>query len=149
MSFGINLHNVVRGAITGIHPDESCTLYQSLGQKNIKGVVSAVYAEPKQIKANFQPDGEPLQHTDAKNVTPCTEKVYLYSDSPAVMGQKRLPITRTGDIIGRSDGTFWLVVTLSEDWSWDGWACVNVSLLVTPPDFSASEWSDSYVGSGK
>ena len=31
---GINLHAVVRSAITAVHPDEDCTLYQSLGQKN-------------------------------------------------------------------------------------------------------------------
>ena len=104
---GINLHNVVRGAITAIHPDESCTLYQSLGQRNIKGVVKSVYSAPKQILANFQPSTDPLQHTDGKNVTPVHERVYLYSDMELpVMGIKRLPMLRTGDIILRSDGTY-------------------------------------------
>ena len=149
MIHGLNLHNVVRSAITSVHPDENCILYQSIGQQNIKGVVKSVYSEPQSIMANFQPDAESLQHTDAKNITPTSEKVYLYSNDLPVMGQKRLPLLRTGDIIERNDGTFWLITTISEDWSWDGWACINVHQQLTPPDFSASEWSDNYVGSGK
>ena len=141
---GLNLHNVVRGAITGIHPDETCTLYQSIGQRNIKGVVKSVYSEPKQIMANFQPSTDPLQHDDGKNTTPVHEKVYLYSDMDLpIMGIKRLPTLRTGDIIQRSDGTYWLITTLTEDWSWDGWACVDVNQQMVPPDFSASDWGDN------
>jgi len=143
---GLNLHNVVRGAITAIHPDEDCTLYQSLGQKNIKGEVYPIYAEPQSIKANFQPDTDRLDHPDSKNVTSDTMTVYLYSNlSYPVMGVNRVP-ARTGDFIQRSDETYWLVTSI-EDWSWDGWCKVDVHRQVVPPDFSASEWSDDYVGS--
>ena len=58
MIHGLNLHNVVRSAITSVHPDENCILYQSIGQQNIKGVVKSVYSEPQSIMANFQPDAE-------------------------------------------------------------------------------------------
>ena len=149
MIHGVNLHNVVRSAITSIHPDENCILYQSIGQRNVKGKVTAVYAEPKNVRANFQPlDTDALKHFEATNQTPCSEQVFLYSEDYGVSGTHRIP-TRTGDIIKRADNTFWLVVKVLEDWTWDGWANVGVDRQVTQPDFSASEWSEDYAGSGK
>ena len=144
---GVNLHHVVRGAITAIHPDENCILYQSLGQKNAKGKVIPVYAEPKTIKANFQPlDSDTLKHLEAMNDTQTSEQVFLYSDtSLPVSGERRLPITRNGDILKRSDGTYWLVTAVLEDWSWDGWCNVGIHMAATPPDFTVSDWSDSNV----
>ena len=72
--------------------------------------------------------------------------VERYSDtSLPASGERRLPITRNGDVIQRNDGTYWLVTAVLEDWSWDGWCNVGVHMIVTPPDFSASEWSDSNV----
>ena len=149
MSFGINLHDVVRSAITAIHPDENCILYQSIGQRNIKGKTTPVYAAPKNVQANFQPlDAETLKHVEALSVTGVDEQVFLYSDDPTpVTGQQRIP-TRTGDFIQRGE-TYWLVTAVFEDWTWDGWANVGVHRQSTPPDFTASEWSDSYVRSGK
>lgn len=139
---GINLHNVVRSAITAVHPDETVTLYQSAGQRNVKGEIVSVYSEPKEIKANFQPlDSDALKHVEVIGNTPISEQVFLYSDAPMpVAGQQRVPITRTGDIIKRSDGTYWLVTVVLEDWTWDGWCNVGVHVQTTPPDFSASDW---------
>lgn len=149
MIHGMNLHNVVRSAITAIHPDENCILYQSIGQRNVKGKVTPVYAEPINVKANFQPlDTEALRHVEALSVTGVDEQVFMYSDEQRpVTGQQRIP-TRTGDVIQRGE-TYWLVTAVFEDWTWDGWANVGVHRQSTPPDFTASEWSDSYVRSGK
>lgn len=142
---GINLHAVVRSAITAVHPDEDCTLYQSLGQKNVMGVVTTVYAEPQDIKANWQPlDSQTLKHLERMGDTKASEQVFLYSNTTLpVSGVQRLPISRTGDIIKRWDGTYWLVTSVIEDWSARGWANVGVTEQVQPPDFSASDWSDS------
>ena len=150
MIHGINLHNVVRGAITSIHPDQNCTLYQSIGQRNVKGKVTPVYAEPKNVKANFQPlDTNTLKHLEALNDTAASEQVFLYSDeSCPIAGQKRLPVTRTGDILN-VENQWWLITSVIEDWVQDGWCNVGVHKQVNPPDFSASEWSDDYAGSGK
>jgi hypothetical protein len=139
---GLNLHNVVRGAITAIHPDETVTLYQSAGQRNVKGKIVSIYNEPQEVKANFQPlDSDALKHVEVIGNTPISEQVFLYSDAPMpIAGQQRLPITRTGDIIKRSDGTYWLVTVVLEDWTWDGWCNVGVHIQTTPPDFSASDW---------
>ena len=37
---GLNLHNIVRGAITAVHPDIECQLYHAMGQRNVKGKVT-------------------------------------------------------------------------------------------------------------
>lgn len=141
---GINLHAVVRSAITAVHPDKDCTLYQSLGQKNVMGVVTTVYAEPQDIKANWQPlDSQTLDHLERMGDTKASEQVFLYSNTTLpVSGVQRMPISRTGDIIKRWDGTYWLITSVIEDWSARGWANVGVTEQVTPPDFSASDWSD-------
>lgn len=140
---GVNLHGVVRGAITTIHPDLECLLYHAVGQVNVKGKTKPVYLAPIPIKANFQAlDADKLNHTEAKNDTPASEQVFLYSEKPYVTGQYRFN-ARTGDIIQRED-EYWLIVSILEDWSIDGWCNVAVHRQVTPPDFSASEWSDKY-----
>lgn len=141
---GLNLHGIVRSVITAVHPDEDCTLYQSAGQKNVLGVVTTVYNPPQAIKANWQPlDNQTLQHSERMGDTKASEQVFLYSNTDMpVSGVQRIPVTRTGDIIKRWDGTYWLITSVIEDWSARGWANVGVTEQVTPPDFSASDWSD-------
>lgn len=141
---GLNLHGIVRSVITAVHPDENCTLYQSAGQKNVLGVVTTVYNPPQAIKANWQPlDNQTLQHLERIGDTKASEQVFLYSNTDMpVSGVQRVPVTRTGDIIKRWDGTYWLITSVIEDWSARGWANVGVTEQVTPPDFSASDWSD-------
>lgn len=141
---GLNLHGIVRSVITAVHPDEDCTLYQSAGQKNVLGVVTTIYNPPQAIKANWQPlDSQTLQHLERIGDTKASEQVFLYSNTDMpVSGVQRVPVTRTGDIIKRWDGTYWLITSVIEDWSARGWANVGVTEQVTPPDFSASDWSD-------
>ena len=147
---GINLHDVVRGAITSVHPDIDCVLYQSTGQVNIKGVVTPVYAEPKNVKVNFQPlDADSLKQLEARNETPVSEQAFLYSNEPLpVGGIERKPICRTGDFIEK-DGEYWLITSVIEDWTQDGWVNVAVDKQIKPPDFSASEWSENDVSSNQ
>ena len=91
---GLNLHNVVRGAITAIHPDETVTLYQSAGQRNVKGKIVSIYNEPQEVKANFQPlDSDALKHAvlialifSLKNIMPApTEKIGMVAMTMALM----------------------------------------------------------------
>ena len=140
--YGVNLHNVVRGVITFIHPDEDCILYQANGQVNNKGVITPIYLEPQEIKANIQPlDTQALKHLERVNDTKASEQIFVYSnlDMP-VSGIQRMPILRSGDFIKRQDGTYWLITSVIEDWSWDGWANAGITQQITPPDFSACDW---------
>lgn len=84
--------------------------------------------------ANWQPTGEPLDHMDGMSTTTQESKVYLYSnDQYPVKGVVRLPTLRTGDFLGRKDGTYWLVTDVTEDWSPDGWALVTVTQQTEAP----------------
>lgn len=132
----MNLHHIVRGAITSVHPDETALLYRANGQDNVKGKVKARYEEPETIKGNFQAmDALTLQQLERGSVTGCTVQAYLYSDiANPVSGISRIPITRTGDFIKRSDDTWWLVHNVIEDWSADGWIKVGLTRQVTPPE---------------
>lgn len=125
----MNLHAIVRAAITTVHNDETCQLYQSTGQTNDRGVVKASYADPVTIAANIQPlSTEALARIDAMNVTGITACAFLYSEEARpVAGVRRIPSLRTGDYIQRADGTWWLVIAVEEDWSDEGWACVDLA----------------------
>lgn len=75
---GLNLHKVVRGVITAVHPDEECTLYQSVGQVNVKGIVKSKYSEPQSVKVNFQPlDTQALQHLERVGDTKASEQIFF------------------------------------------------------------------------
>lgn len=139
---GVNLHHVVRGLITAIHPDEVCTLYQAEGQINVKGIVKAQYNAPQEAKISIQPlDSQTLNHLERIGDTKASEQVFLYSDfALPVAGIQRLPLLRTGDFIQRDDGTYWLITSVLEDWSWDGWANAGITQQLVPPDFTASDW---------
>lgn len=142
MTYGLNLHNVVRSAITTIHPDELCTLYRANGQINNRGLITPIYEEPEQVKVNFQPlDANTLQHLEQVGDTQASEQIFAYSmQRKTIAGTARKPIMRGGDFIQRYDKTYWLVTSVIEDWSQDGWINAGITRQITPPDFSASTW---------
>ena len=141
---GVNLHHVVRGVITAIHPDEDCILYQADGQINYRGDIKPIYKEPVEIKANIQPLGEQaLRQLERIEDTEATEQIFVYSNlNFPVSGLQRIPILRGGDIVQRADKTYWLITSVIEDWSQDGWANAGITQQVTPPDFSVCDWWD-------
>lgn len=141
---GLNLHRIVRSAITSVKPDELVLLYRSVGQINVDGMLNATYEPGIAIYAQFQPnEASRLLQAEQVSSTTITEQVFLYSDTTrAVASLDRLPLARTGDIIDRN-GQWWLVTAIMEDFSTVGWANVEVTKQVTAPDFSASAWSDS------
>jgi hypothetical protein len=133
---GINMHAFVRGLINKIHTDEQCILYQCIGQKNYKGTVKPVYDLPKSIRAQIQPlDKKSLLHIERVNDTKATMQAYLYSKEhlPITAGS-RIPLTRSGDIFVRADKTYWLVTSVIEDWSYEGWVKVGITQQVNPSD---------------
>lgn len=141
----MNFHALVRGAIQIIHKDESCELIQALGQVNQKGIVKPRYNKPISIKAQIQPAGaDTLKQLEMLNVNGESMEAFLYSskDLP-VASINRVPLKRGGDFIKRDDGTYWLITSVIEDWTEEGWANVTITRQTTPPDFSASDWSDT------
>ena len=134
MSAGLNLHNIVRGAITAVHPDETVTLYQSTGQVNSYGVVTAQYAEPQTVKAQVQSannaDLELVERTSQNTVI---MRFYLYASAAMPPAPIDRPFARSGDMIKRADGTWWLVTASPDDFAGVGWVCVLGTLPELPP----------------
>lgn len=121
----MNLHKIVRAAITRVNPDEENTLTQSIGVQNVNGLITNL-TSAQEVKAQWQPITNVLEHTDGVDVTKIEMKVYLFSDDALpVAGIRRLPQMRAGDMLTRADGTNWLITSVLENWSPVGWAAVT------------------------
>lgn len=143
---GVNLHQVVRGAIPVLHPDETVLLIQSKGQKNVRGKVSPIYADAVSVKAQIQSMGN--DDLRAMNDTWRVEhqrKAYLFSETPAGVIPQTIVRTleRGGDFLRRADGSWWLVTGMMEDFSGSGWVSVRIIEQVTVPA-EAQEKADAY-----
>lgn len=137
----MNLHKIVNSITRVIHPNESLIIYKADGQVNNKGTITPIYQAPVVLYGNIQPlDANALKHLEAIGDTQASQQAFL--DYP-LESTKRIPTPSGGDIIQRSDGTYWLVTSVLEDWNADGWCNVGIVQQVTPPDFSASDWSNA------
>lgn len=137
----LNLHAIVRTPITMLHPDETVTLYQSTGQTNVLGRITPSYAEGVTIQAQIQTlTADELQQREDASKTGLDAKAYLYADESYPPSGIVRHLARNGDFIQRADGTWWLVVSLIEDFTKSGWECVGLALQIKAPDFSGSDW---------
>lgn len=136
----INLHAVVRTAITSLHPDETVTLRQSVGQRNVRGRITPVYGPAQTVQAQIQSLGQnDLAQAEQASTTRVDRKAYLYAPNPALPPQGIVrPLSRNGDMLQRADGTWWLVTAMIEDFTASGWVCVGITQQVDGPDLSAS-----------
>lgn len=139
--YGINLHDIVRPIITGIHPDEEVVIYKSNGQVNIKGIITPIYLKPVTVQAQVQHiNNTTLVNSDKINESDSTKNFYLYANNVMPTAGLIRQLHRGGDIIKRMDDTFWLIYATPEEFSLNGWVCVQASLQTIAPDFSASPW---------
>lgn len=135
----MNLRALANALTSLVHPNEQITFYKANGQVNNKGVITPVYEPPLVVMGNIQPlDTNTLKYLLAIGDTKTSAQAFL---NLAASSTTRTPTLGGGDILAREDGTWWLVTQVLEDWDADGWCNVGITLQVTPPDFSASEWS--------
>jgi hypothetical protein len=85
---------------------------------------------------------EQLYHAGNTGQNEISRTCYLFSapstaEKPASIIR---PLARTGDMLQRADGTWWLTTSLKEDFSSSGWVNIGITLQVNPPDFSACAW---------
>ena len=127
----LNLHNIVRPAITANKPDEPFTVYRSVGQRNVKGVMTAIYAEIGGYTGQFQSGT-------------IKRKVYLYApdDTKTRAWSVYRKESRSGDFLKDSRGDYWLVEAVLEDFSAVGWECLRVTLQQTEPKITLEGGSD-------
>lgn len=134
----LNLHQIVRGAISSVNADEQVYLVRSTGNANVKGRIVATYGAPELIGAQIQTlSNDDLRIVNETERTERDRKFYLFSDpdytkSPASIIRY---LGRTGDFIYRPfDQTYWKIYCVAEDFAPVGWVQVLASQQVqTPP----------------
>lgn len=133
----INLHGIVRQKIASIHPEEAVTLYRSIGMENVKGEIKAKYATGVFVQAQVQSESnDALYQSDRTGQNNTTRKAYLIADDSTAEKPAPVirPISRTGDMIKRADGTWWLVDAMLEDFSHANWVCVRIVQQTRAPE---------------
>lgn len=133
----LNLHSVVRGAISAINADETVWLIQSAGQKNVKGQLIASYSAPEQITAQVQSlGGDDLNVINDTERSERDRKFYLFAKTAAGRSPAGIvrPLGMTGDFIYRpADSCYWKIYNVSEDFTAAGWCLVLASQQVDVP----------------
>lgn len=124
----MNLHNLVRGAITAVNMDAEITLLRSTGYttgaNGKQTPVDTVFTGPAQIQGLGPSD---LRHTDALNIQGVWRKVYLYGNWMGVVRSDQ----KGGDVLVFPQAPTladqnWKVVTVFE--TWPDWCAVGVVL---------------------
>lgn len=146
----LNLHAIVRGAITPLHPDETVILRQSTGQVNNRGKITPTYAPAQTVTAQIQTLSQnDLTQSESVSTTRVDRKAYLYAAAAVTPPNGMVRgLARTGDYIQRADGSWWLVTAMIEDFTASGWVCVGITQNITGPDLSASDAEEEEDGDG-
>jgi hypothetical protein len=138
----LNLHSLVRGVITVNKADSPFTVYRSVGQQNVGGIMTALYIKIEGYTGQWQSEGDSaLYHADLGTQSTITRKVYLYAPkdkSSRVWSVYRLN-SRSGDYLQDDEGNYWLVTAVLEDFSDVGWECLRVTLQQTAPKITIKE----------
>lgn len=115
----MNLHAIVRGAITTVNPDISVTWRASTGYTNdAAGKQTPAYASDVPIQAQVQAlTTDDLAHVEMLNLQGIFRTVYMYGNKQGIVR----PEARGGDILLFPQvpaGTVetWLIVKVPETW---------------------------------
>lgn len=132
----MNLHGIVRGAITSVNPDVLCPYYKSSGY-GVDSTFAQVptYAAPVTVPCQIQAlTARDLQHKDLVNIEGLKRAVYMYGNTQGVVRAD----AKGGDILAFAQvpgGTiqYWKVVVVLE--TWPDWSKVAVVLQrdTSPP----------------
>lgn len=132
----MNLHGIVRGAITSVNPDVMCPFYVSTGSAtdaNFKP--SPTYAAPVNVPCQIQAlSARELAHEAFLNIQGLKRGVYMYGNTQGVdrSNVKGGDLIRFAQVPGGTIQT-WLVVVVFE--TWPDWSKVGVVLQIdkAPP----------------
>ena len=133
----MNLHELVRGCIPIINPDETVQWYRCTGQTTGDfGVVTPVFADPVAVIAQVQSESDAsLYFQQRAGDNSIVRKFYLNGSEPTQPAGIVRPDARGGDVLRRADGSWWRVNGVIDDFSLQsGWVCVRGVLQNTRPD---------------
>lgn len=125
----MNLHGIVRGAITTVNPDVTAMWSQSTGNTvNADFSQTPAYATAVPIRIQHQAlTGGPLRHADALGLQGVLRTVYCYGNKQGVVREAQkggdlltFPLVPNGPTLN------WLVVEVTE--TWPDWSCVIACL---------------------
>ena len=142
----LNLHDLVRGAINIVNPDEDVWLIQNISQTNVKGRITASYAPAQKVKAQVQTlSGDDLTVMNDTERTERDRKFYLYSDTETGTPPSGIirPLSMSGDFIRRADGTWWMVYNVTEEFITSGWVLVLASQQAQVPEAVEAAMEDA------
>lgn len=136
----LNLHKIVRGAITRLHDDVGATLYRSTGEfeEGEHGDPVQVFAEGIPVRIQIQTlSADVIQHVDDINRAASLRKIYVHSseDAGRRLWAMMRPLSRTGDYLNDELGRWWLINAVIEDFTRAGWISAQAQLQTTPPQF--------------
>lgn len=119
----LNLHTVVRGAITSVNPDTAAVWRSSTGYTTADdGAQTATYAE-SDVTIQVQAAGtQTLRHAEMQNIQGVMRDVYMWGNTQGVVR----PDAKGGDLLvfpgvrGGGVAQTWLVFAVMGTWAPDG-----------------------------
>lgn len=116
----MNLHDIVRGAITQVNPDESGTMFVSTGRTNVRGILTPTFSS---VNAQLQIQAQkhtPLQHERGALYTNSFLTIYAYGK----FDDLSRPLGKGGDFAAFRGG--WWYITQFLEW-WPDWCAFEVT----------------------
>jgi hypothetical protein len=129
----MNLHQVVRGAITSVNPDIPAQFLASTGYTiNSAGKQTPAYATPVTVTIQVQPlSSQELAHINFLNMQGVFRAIYLYGDAEGIvrLQQKGGDLFQFAAFAGDPVAN-WLTVKAEENWNVNsgGWTRAIVQL---------------------
>lgn len=141
---GLNLHDIVRGAINSVHPDEEVQIIRSEGSTpDENGFAVTRYSRFTGVRAQVQSESDAaLFHADMAGANSIVRRFYLYTPKSVIEQPAGIfrPLTRAGDYIARSDGTIWLIDAVIDNFAGVNWLSVRATMQIDPPE--GVEWQE-------
>ena len=138
----MNLHDLVRGAITAVNKDQDFTLFRSLGtfsrdyetMQTVPNVREGV-AVRGQIQS-IKPDD--ILHAEKISVSDIVRRIYLYAvEDPSERVQALYrPLAKAGDYLLDHLNRQWQIDAILEDFSAEGWVSVQAVMQPIPQALS-------------
>jgi len=131
----MNLHKIVSGAIGSVNRNEIIDVYRNTGTTNNKGKIVATYSHSQQSAQIQAPTESDLKLSE--KLASAEHRIKVYTDSH--IGTINRIEKSAGDLIKRSDGSYWLVVGVKDDYNAEGWQCLLCVLQTKAPAIVITE----------
>jgi hypothetical protein len=140
----MNLHKIVAGVIGSVNKHEAIEVYRNTGTQNIKGKIVATYTKSTQTAQIQAPTESDLKLSE--RLASAEHRIKVYTDSP--VGTINRVKESAGDMIKRADGTYWLVVGVTDDFNGEGWQALLCTLQTKAPAIVITEEVTANVNAG-